>query len=638
MTGFGADIDSNKSQTVYDNGDIEYRYTNGDIEYRYNNGVIEYLDNKGMLTLIYPDGTSFSRPLDPTLDYNFTFVQYHEHPIFDERLRENNKITWKKGDEIVFEIDDCTVKNTAYGPDKSKITLLPDGSSRVKCADGRIIIDDPVYKLEKLGKLENPPTLPEFSRVELYDGGKSWIDGSGNKFVKKSNGHLFQVGKNREGKNLRHRLVTPKDYKKICKENGIPASLPSKGKVKLIKNEFYDVVDKYPKEPPIWLPAQKELGLLAACAAFMTLMTYLNGGFSDFAKPENAEGLAGVGADWDEVVRALDTTVTDSVSWSGSAADAFAAQVRVLRDQVVTMRDLDTQDFRPAVAEHAKCLRCFHCVMVPLTAFLDLMALWLTKRVLSGKISEVATLPWQIGLVTAALLIWAGVQIPVWVSLDDKPNKGRQATRNYKLVAGRAIFSGSDQAVANVDQNPTAHQIGMFGLSNTMTSLLMSERPHRSTLTPGTTRGIRGGTNTGDTDKSGAPVAPLHQGSGAGMAGRGDHSSKLTTPSGPVVPRNHTPGPVPVTPTPSPPAAGALGSQHHPLGQSNPTGAHPQQNTPLPPRLPHMPATKAGAHPNNVSQRAPLSPQPSHPNIDLSCDQNAEYDSGYDPTTGLLTE
>lgn len=82
-------------------------------------------------------------------------------------------------------------------------------------------------------------------------------------------------------------------------------------------------------------------------------------GFPWPPKPYDGEELKNSEAEFAEALTELELAVPNSTTWSGSAADAFTAQLKVMQDQVQAMQELDLR-IKLALDKHSKDVQKAH--------------------------------------------------------------------------------------------------------------------------------------------------------------------------------------------------------------------------------------------------------------------------------------
>lgn len=202
------------------------------------------------------------------------------------------------------------------------------------------------------------------------------------------------------------------------------------------------------KEP--WYP---ELYIVLDAIIIVELFLAFNGWYiaygGDPKDPIKGDQVKDSVAKFDAALRSLDSAAPDASQWSGSAADAFIAQLAVIHDQVDVLR-LSDITIKNNLDEQAKDVRTMRGILFVALAGLSavkggIVEIWYTQ----GAVAAQQTVPMQV-MIAAATFKYLGLFVPTFV-LKSKRSAGEvDRTRDAYRDAGRRAEFGGGSGVGSV--------------------------------------------------------------------------------------------------------------------------------------------------------------------------------------------
>lgn len=214
-----------------------------------------------------------------------------------------------------------------------------------------------------------------------------------------------------------------------------PDDLASQRSVKALTEPGWDIstINENSNGGGRYPPDIIKLGL-----AFIALVDVMNGLYLIGHPPVKGDEFTAAITQFNTAADTLSATIPSAIQWSGSAADAFTAQLEQMRKQIVVLTELD-QSTQHGISIHSKLVYSLHFLnelaLVPV-----LIRQWCIVRAMSDTPSAQAYSAARIyayKVVCGAVSAWFVYQSAIWTSAGIWTTRGHEFRNKYS-DAGRA--------------------------------------------------------------------------------------------------------------------------------------------------------------------------------------------------------
>lgn len=189
----------------------------------------------------------------------------------------------------------------------------------------------------------------------------------------------------------------------------------------------------------------REAWIIISAIGVVFLLLALDG----FGEPNRGQELSDAAPALQQALEALAAAYPDLRQWSGSAADAYTAQLKVINNQLAAVQELD-QQIRDAINTHATKNLATRRALASLLGFLGMVlavVIWLIR----------AGQPSQTLQITAASIALTGAATAVGIvvnSSNAREDTAKKAGKHYLQTQAAAHFSRTQLAIPTVGQAP----------------------------------------------------------------------------------------------------------------------------------------------------------------------------------------